>query len=86
MSGVEASKEPREPHVHVCSSCVKTVVQTFTHYHEQIAQLKQEKESLHEELRKLIKDHEKQKRAMVEEIRTLEEKLALLEKRSETHI
>ncbi len=86
MSGVEASKEPKEPQVHVCKSCVKTVVQTFTHYQEQIVQLKQEKESLQEELRKLIEDHEEQKRAMVEEIRTLEKKLALLEKRSETHI
>ncbi len=86
MSGVEASKEPKEPQVHVCSSCVKTVVRTFTHYQEQIAQLKQEKESLQEELMKLIEDHEEQKRAMVEEIRAMEEKLALLKKRSETHI
>lgn len=86
MSGVEASKEPKEPQEHACSSCVKTVVQTFTHYHEQIAQLKQEKESLQEELRKLIEDHEEQKRAMFEEIRALEEQLALLKKRSETHI
>ena len=86
MSGVEASKEPKEPQVHVCSSCVNNVVQTFNHYQEQIAQLKQEKDGLHEELRKLIKDHEEQKQAMVKEIKALEERLALLEKRSETHI
>jgi demethoxyubiquinone hydroxylase (CLK1/Coq7/Cat5 family) len=86
MSGVEASKEPKEPQVHACSSCVKTVVQTFTHYHEQIAQLKQEKESLQKELRKLIEDHEEQKQAMAKEIRALEEQLAVLKKRSETHI
>jgi len=83
MSGVEASKEPMEIQEHVCSSCVKTVVQIFTQYHEQIEQLKQEKESLHEELRKLIEDHEEQKRTMVKEISALKEQLALLKKRSE---
>lgn len=72
--------------MHVCSSCVNTVVQTFNHYREQIAQLKQEKESLQDELKNFIKDHEKQKRVMVEEIRALEERLALLEKPSENHI
>jgi hypothetical protein len=61
-------------------------VQTFNHYQEQIVQLKQEKDGLQEELRKLIKDHEEQKRVMAKEIRALEERLALLEKRSETHI
>ena len=86
MSGVEASKEPKQPQVHVCSSCVSNVVKTFNHYQEQIVQLKQEKDGLQEELRKLIKDHEEQKRAMVKEIMALEEKLVLLEKRSETHI
>ena len=86
MSGIEASKDPKEPQVHVCSSCVKTVVQTFTHYQQQIAQLNQEKEHLQEELRKLIKDHEERKRAMIDEISVLKERLALLEKRSETHI
>jgi DNA-directed RNA polymerase subunit N (RpoN/RPB10) len=80
MSGVEASKETKESQEHVCSSCVKTVVQIFTQYHEQIAQLKQEKESLHEELSKLIENSEEQKRAMVKEIRALKEQLALLKK------
>ena len=86
MSGVEASKEPKEPQVHVCSSCVETVVQTFTHFQEQIAQLRQEKASLQEELRKLSEEHEEQKRVLAEEVRALEEKLALLKKNSETHI
>jgi len=86
MSGVEASKEPKEPQKHVCSSCVKTVVQIFTQYHEQIAQLKQEKENLHEELRKLTEDHEEQKRAMVKEIGALKEQLELLKKRLENNI
>ena len=86
MSGVESSKEPKEPQEHVCSSCVKTVVQIFTQYHEQIAQLNKEKESLHEELRKLVEDHEEQKRSMIEEISALKEQLALLKKRSEIYI
>lgn len=86
MSGVEASKEPKQPQVHVCKSCVERVVQTFTHYHEQIAQLKQEKNGLQEELKNLIKDHEEQKQVMVEEIRALEERLTLLKNHSETHI
>lgn len=86
MSGVEASKEPKEPQVHVCSSCVETVVQTFNHFQEQIAQLKLEKASLQKALKKLNEEHEKQKRVMTEEIRALEEKLGLLKKNSETHI
>jgi len=86
MSGVEASKEPKEPQVHACTSCVKTVLQTFTHFQEQIAQLRQEKASLQKALRKLDEEHEEQKQAMAKEIRTLKEHLALLKKNSETHI
>lgn len=70
--------------MHACSSCVKTVVQTFTYYHEQIAQLKKEKEKLQEELRKLIEDKEKQKRVFLEKISVLEKKVAFLKKNSET--
>ena len=86
MSGVEASRKPKEPQLHACSSCVKTVLQTFTHFQEQIALLKQEKGSLQEELRKLREEYEDQKRIMAEEVRALEERLALLTKSSETHI
>jgi len=86
MSGVEVTKEQKEQQVHVCASCVSTVVQTFNHFQEQIAQLKREKASLQRELKKLIEEHEEQKRVMAEEIRALEEKLALLKKNSETHI
>ena len=86
MSGVEVSKEPKEHQVHVCASCVNTVVQTFNHFQEQIAQLKREKASLQKELKKLRKEHGEQKRVMTEEIRALEEKLALLKKNSESHI
>ena len=86
MSGIESSKEPKQPQVHVCKSCVETVVQTFTHYHEQVAQLKLEKDGLQKELRKLIDAHEEQKLVMVKEIKALEERLTLLKERSETHI
>jgi predicted RNase H-like nuclease (RuvC/YqgF family) len=86
MSGVEVSKEPKDNQLHVCASCVNTVVQTFNHFQEQIAQLKREKASLQKELKKLSEEHEQQKRVMVEEIRALEEKLAKLKKNSESHI
>ena len=86
MSGVEVSKEPKEPQVHVCASCMNTVVQTFNHFQEQIAQLRREKAGLEKELKKLNEEHEKKKQIMAEEIRTLEEKLAELKRNSETHI
>jgi len=86
MSGIEVSKEQKEHQVHVCASCMNTIVQTFNHFQEQIAQLKREKASLQKELKKLSEEHGEQKRVMSEEIRALEEKLALLKKNSETHI
>jgi len=86
MSGVEVSKEPKEPQVHVCASCMNTVVQTFNHFQEQIAQLKREKAGLQKELKKLNEEYEEQKRVMTKEIRVLKEKLAKLKKNSETHI
>ena len=86
MSGIEVSKEQKEAQVHVCASCVNTVVQTFNHFQEQIVQLKREKAGLQRELKKLNEEHGEQKRVMTEEIRALEEKLALLKKNSETHI
>lgn len=86
MSGVEVSKEPKEPQVHVCASCMNTVVQTFNHFQEQIAQLRREKAGLEKELKKLNEEHEKKKRITAEEIRALEEKLAELKRNSETHI
>jgi predicted RNase H-like nuclease (RuvC/YqgF family) len=86
MSGVEVSKEPKEPQVHMCASCMNTVVQTFNHFQEQIVQLKREKANLEKELEKLIEEHEKKKRAMSKKLRALEEKVAELKKNSETHI
>jgi uncharacterized protein YlxW (UPF0749 family) len=78
MSGVEVSTETKENQVHVCESCMNTVIQSFNHFQEQIAQLKREKASLQKELEKLIEERKEQKRAMTKEIRALEEKLALL--------
>jgi uncharacterized protein YlxW (UPF0749 family) len=86
MSGVEVSKELKEPQVHACASCMNTVVQTFNHFQEQIAQLKREKANLQKELEKLSEEGEEQKRVMSEEIRALEEKVAELKKNSESHI
>lgn len=82
MSGVETSKEPKENQLHVCASCMSTVVQSFSHFQEQIAQLKREKDSLQKELEKFREEQEEQKRVLVEEIRALEEKLAALNKES----
>jgi len=86
MSGVEVSKEPKENQLHACASCMNTVVQTFNHFQEQIAQLKRERAKLQKELKKLNEEHEEQKRVMTKEIRALEEKLVMIKKNSETHI
>ena len=80
MSGVEVSKDRKEMQVHVCASCMNTVVQTFSYLQEQVAQLKLEKEKLHMQLKELNDEREEQKRAMTKEIRALEEKLALIQK------
>ena len=82
MSGVDVSKEPKENQVHVCESCMNTVVQTVNHFQEQITKLKREKASLQKELEKLIEERKEQKRAMTKEIRALEEKVAMLKKES----
>jgi uncharacterized protein YlxW (UPF0749 family) len=80
MSGVEASKEPKENQLHLCASCMSKVVQTFNHLQEQIARLKREKAKLEEEMMMLRDEQEEQKRVMVEEIRVLEKNLAALSK------
>ena len=80
MSGVEASKEPKENQLHLCASCMSNVVQTFNHLQEQIARLKREKAKLEEEMMMLRDEKDEQKRVMAEEIRVLEEKLASLSK------
>jgi predicted RNase H-like nuclease (RuvC/YqgF family) len=82
MSGVEVPREPKEKDVHVCASCMNTVVQTFSHFQEQIAQLKREKAKLQRELERLKDEQDKQRRVMAQEILVLEERLALLKKES----
>jgi cell division protein FtsB len=61
MSGIETSKTPKEQ-VHVCASCVNTVVQTFTHFQEQIKTLKSENATLQQEIRALEKENAKLKK------------------------
>jgi uncharacterized protein YlxW (UPF0749 family) len=80
MSGVEVPRESKGKDVHVCASCMNTVVQTFNHFQEQIARLKNEKAELQRELKAIRNEQEEQRRAMDEEIKMLEEKLALLKK------
>jgi hypothetical protein len=80
MSGVDISKEEKEKQIHVCESCMKTVIETCGHFQEVIAQLKREKLKLQEELNNLKEDQKKQKRFMRKEIKMLEKKLALLNK------
>jgi len=86
MSGVEVSREQKEEQAHVCASCMNTVVEAFNHFQIQIEQLKREKDGIQRELEKLNEEYEKKKLAMSREIRALEEKVAELKKRPETHI
>lgn len=80
MSGVEVTKEQKESQVHVCESCMDTVVQTFSHMQEQIAQLKQEKIKLQTELQHYKKQQRQQKQSFKRQIKTLEEKLVTSKK------
>ena len=71
MSGVDVSDRQKEDQMHVCESCMNSVVQTFRHLQEQIGQLEQQKITLQ-------LDHEKQMQALTNKIKALEEKLAAL--------
>ena len=66
MSGIEFSEEPKEKPVHVCTSCMNTVIQTFGHLQEQIKTLQREKTKLQTELKKLSEENEDQARVMKE--------------------
>ena len=61
MSGIETSKEPKE-HIHTCTSCMNTVIQTFNHLQEQIKTLKNEKANLQEGIRTLEEENAKLKK------------------------
>lgn len=53
MSGVEVTKEQKQTQAHICESCMNTVVQSFTHMQDQIIQLKQDKQIMHQEIKEL---------------------------------
>jgi len=80
MSGVDVSDNDKNIQVHVCESCMNTVVQTFSHLQEQIVQLNLTKTKLQIGLDNAKKEQKEQKRIMRKEIRVLEEKLAALKK------
>jgi hypothetical protein len=80
MSGIEVTKENKYPRFNVCASCMNTVVQTFNHFQEHIAQLRRDNADLQRKMKTFHKEHEKQKKIMYEEIVELEKKLAELKK------
>jgi prefoldin subunit 5 len=84
MSGIEISKVARERDPHVCASCMNAVTQMFSYFQEQIKELRSEKASLQDEIKRIRKVGEKQTRAMAEEIRALEGEVAMLKKESES--
>lgn len=84
MSGIEVSKVARERDTHVCASCMNAVTQTFSYFQEQIKKLRSEKANLQEEIKKLRKLGEERTQVMAEEIRALEEEVAMLKKESES--
>ena len=80
LSGVEVTKEQKESQVHVCESCMDTVVQTFSHMQEQIAQLTQEKLKLEMELEQSKKQQKQKEQTLEQQIKDLEHKLADFQK------
>ncbi|MCJ7721648.1 hypothetical protein MUO98_04510 [Candidatus Bathyarchaeota archaeon] len=82
MSGVDVSKEPKENRLHACASCMNTVIQSFSHFQEQIAQLQRERMKLQMELEKSREEQKEQKRVLFDEIMALEEKVATLKNES----
>jgi uncharacterized protein YlxW (UPF0749 family) len=82
MSGVDVSKEPKENRLHACESCMNTVIQSFSHFQEQIAQLQRERMKLQMELEKSREEQKEQKRVLFDEIMALEKKVAALKSES----
>ena len=80
MSGVDLSKEINENRLHVCTSCMKTVIQSFNHFQEQIKQLKQERMKLQMELERTREEQKEQKRVLFNKIRALEKNLGALKR------
>ncbi len=82
MSGVDVSKEPKENRLLACESCMNTVIQSFSHFQEQIAQLQRERMKLQMELEKSREEQKEQKRVLFDEIMALEKKVAALKSES----
>ncbi len=80
MSGVEIPRVTKEKEIHVCTSCMNSVIQAFSYFQEQIEALRNEKANLQEEIKKLRKVWKKQTWVMSEEIRTLQQEVAMLKK------
>ncbi|MCW4015362.1 MAG: hypothetical protein NWF06_03250 [Candidatus Bathyarchaeota archaeon] len=79
MSGVDVSREAKDDQVNVCASCVSTVVQSFTHFREQIERLELENAKLQMELDAAKQEQKEQKRIMKKKIKALQDKLVLSE-------
>ncbi len=86
MSGVEVSRKVSKNQMNICASCMNGVVQTFSHFKEQIMLLNNEKVKLQIELKKIKEDHEEQRQVMLENIKLLKQQLATLKKKSNFEI
>ncbi len=84
MSGVEITRATKEKDMHVCASCVNSVIQTFSYFQEQIEAVRTEKANLQEEIKELKKTLKKQTLVMSEKIRTLQQEIVMLKKRPES--
>ena len=82
MSGIDVSKELKENRLLACESCMNTVIQSFSHFQEQIAQLQRERMKLQMELEKSREEQKEQKRVLFDEIMALEKKVAALKSES----
>jgi len=61
---------------------MNTVIQSFSHFQEQIAQLQRERMKLQMELEKSREEQKEQKRVLFDEIMALEKKVAALKSES----
>ena len=50
MSGVDRSEKKNQ--IHTCESCMNTIIQTFSHFQDQIIDLNHDKKKLQMELKK----------------------------------
>lgn len=73
MSGVDRSEKKNQ--IHTCESCMNTIIQTFSHFQDQIIDLNHDKKKLQMELKKSKKEQQKEKQNMQNKIKILENKL-----------